>query len=364
MKKLLSSFFIVLILLVIMNIGCSKKSAGKPSAIDTTTKITTPIPTSLDTITAAGRNAGIGSVNAANQLNNPAGIFVDSAGDIYIADYFNCRVQEWIPGADSGITVAGGNGAGSAANQLYYPVGLCLDNAGNIYVVDYGNGGRVQKWAPGATIGITVAGGNGSGSAANQFSNPKSVWLDAGAYIYVSDGGNYRVQKFPPGSTSSTNGVTAAGGNGYGTAANQLSDEVPGLFIDKIGNLYVVDNSNQPRIQKFPPGSSSATNGITVAGNINLNDTAANVLFDPVDVAVDDSGYMYVSDDGYNRVQKFPPNSTSGTNGVTVAGSSKAIGGSAYNLLQNPTYIFLDAGAKNLYISDSYNDRIQKYELK
>src|SRR5437870_2902852 len=80
--------------------------------------------------------------------------------------------------SQNGITVAGGNGYGSAANQLNGPNGVFVDAGGNIFVADAGNH-RIQKWAPGATQGITVAGGNGVGSAANQFNNPAGLFVDA-----------------------------------------------------------------------------------------------------------------------------------------------------------------------------------------
>ena len=116
------------------------------------------------TKTVAGAN---GRGNAPNQFAYPKGVFVDAAGNIYVADGNNHRVQKWAPVATSGITVAGGNGQGSAANQLSFPEGVFVDTAGNIYVADASNH-RIQKWAPGAAQGVTVAGGNGEGSATNQ----------------------------------------------------------------------------------------------------------------------------------------------------------------------------------------------------
>jgi len=59
-------------------------------------------------------------------------------------------------------TVAGGNGAGSEANQLSYPSGIFVDKSGNIFISDSGNN-RIQKYAPEATSGVTVAGGQWSG---------------------------------------------------------------------------------------------------------------------------------------------------------------------------------------------------------
>ena len=64
--------------------------------------------------------------------------------------------------ATIGTTVAGGNGNGSAANQLYSPIGIFVDASGNTFVADFLNH-RIQKWAPGASTGTTVAGGNASG---------------------------------------------------------------------------------------------------------------------------------------------------------------------------------------------------------
>ncbi|MGQ4828401.1 hypothetical protein ACQ10I_19535, partial [Enterococcus faecalis] len=81
------------------------------------------------------------------QLKNPSGIFVDSKGAIYIADTDNDRIQKWLPGDSIGVTVAGGNGRGIAANQLSYPTAVYVDAYDNIYIAD-GFNARIQKWAP------------------------------------------------------------------------------------------------------------------------------------------------------------------------------------------------------------------------
>jgi DNA-binding beta-propeller fold protein YncE len=52
----------------------------------------------------------------------------------------------------NGVTVAGGNGPGSAANQLYYPKGIAVSPSGDLYVADGGNN-RIQFWSVGATQG-------------------------------------------------------------------------------------------------------------------------------------------------------------------------------------------------------------------
>jgi len=305
-------------------------------------------------ITVAGGN---GQGSAANQLNAPYSVFVDAKGYIYIGDDGNQRVQKFPPGSSSvtnGVTIAGGNGVGSNANQFYNPVSIFVDGSGNLFAADEGNN-RVQKFLPGSLTGITVAGGNGAGVGYNQFNGPSSVFIDAGGYIYVVDLLNERIMKFPPGSTSATNGVVVAGGNGQGYGGNQFNYPAS-VYIDASGYIYVADQINN-RIQKFPPNSTSATYGVTVAGG-NSYGSKANQLSSPSAVFVDASGYIYVADELNNRVQKFPPNSSILTNGITVGGGNG--GGSGANQLSYPLSVNVDSEG-NIYVADPGNNRIQKF---
>ncbi len=113
-----------------------------------------------------------------------------------------------------------------------------------------------------AQIGVIVAGGNGMGSALNQIWEPNGISMAANGYMYIADGKNNRVQKWLLGDTL---GVTVAGGNGQGNAANQL-DYIWGLAVDTALNVYIPDNSNH-RIQKWAPGASSANTIASGLGN-------------------------------------------------------------------------------------------------
>jgi sugar lactone lactonase YvrE len=312
------------------------------------------------TITTVAGGNGQGS--AADQLNNPNDVFVDFSGNVYVADAINNRIQMFPAGSNSatdGVTVAGGNGQGSGATQLDGPVGVYVDGSGNIYVSDIQNN-RIQKFPAGstsATSAVTVAGGNGQGNAANQLNAPLGIYMDQAGDLYVADGYNNRIQKFTAGSTSSTPAHTVAGGNGGGYNANQLVGP-DGIFVDANGNLYIADKGNS-RIQKFPSGSDSATNGITVAGSNTLG-AAANQLNLPTGVVVDGSGNIYVTDQQNNRVQKFV--SVGGvidSNGLTVAGVN-GVNGSGQQDLNGPISARIDAHG-NIYVADEGNDRIQKY---
>jgi hypothetical protein len=84
-----------------------------------------------------------------------------------------------------GYTVAGGNGYGYGADQLEGPAGIFVDPAGNLYLADVFND-RIQKWSPGSNFGLTVAGGNGQGYAANQLILPWGIFGDQNGFIFVS----------------------------------------------------------------------------------------------------------------------------------------------------------------------------------
>ncbi len=276
----------------------------------------------------------------------PNRVFVDLAGNIYVLEENNSRVQKFAPESSVGSTVAGGNGWGSEANQFAGPSDIFVDLSGNIYVSDRNNH-RIQKWAVGATTGTTVAGGNGNGSAANQLSYPSGVFVDLAGNIYVSEQDNHRVSKFAPGVA---NGIIVAGGNGQGSASNQLSGPQD-VFVDLAGNIYIADSWNS-RIQKWAP---NATSGITVAGY--GWGSGASQLSNPQSVFVDVAGSIYIADTQNHRIQKW---AAGAIEGVTVAGGRFGQG-SASNQLSYPQDAFVDL-AGNIYVADRDNYRIQKYE--
>jgi len=163
--------------------------------------------------------AGTGTAgSAANQLNNPVSVFVDAQGNIYVSDQSNYRIQKFPAGSTAGsdgITVAGTTPSGylNSANQLQQPSGIFVDGSGNVYVADTFNN-RIQEFLAGSTAGsngITVAGTGTQGTGANQLSFPLTVALDGSGNIYVTDGSYNRIQKFAPGSMGGDNGTTVAG---------------------------------------------------------------------------------------------------------------------------------------------------------
>jgi hypothetical protein len=148
--------------------------------------------------------AGLGNIsNTSMGLDGPRGIGVDEHNAwLYVADTINNRIQRYSlndPWPANGTTVAGGNGAGSGSNQLNYPIDVTVSTkTGAIYIADFYNH-RIQRWQQGATEGVTIAGdpyGN-LGSSATQLNYPAGLALNTNeTQIYVADRSNNRIQRF------------------------------------------------------------------------------------------------------------------------------------------------------------------------
>ncbi len=291
-------------------------------------------------ITVAGSSHGT-SGNTPDLLNSPIGIFLDDTGNLYIADQANDRIQKWIPGTGTGITVAGGNGFGSSSKQLFSPSSVFVDDSGYIFIADKVNN-RIQKWHEGVDSGITVAGGHGSGTAANQIS-PNTVWVNKTGAMYIYD--SYRIQKWLPGSDS---GITVAGGHGNGNALNQLYGG--DMYVDTSHTMYICDAMNH-RVLKWKEGDSTGT---VVAGGNGLG-TANNQFDNPQGITLDNNGNMYISDGAHNaRIFKWALGADSGT---VIAGSTYG------NLSQlNEPYSIKLFQDTILYVADAGNNRILKFQ--
>lgn len=290
--------------------------------------------------------AGTGEGTEENEFCFPSGITVDGSGNIYIADQFNHRVQKWIPGATKGITVAGVSGQGDGADQLNYPMAVAVDAKGNLYVSDAANS-RVQMFTPGSVIGITVAGGNGRGNGAGQLNMPFGICLDEAGHIYIADNYNHRIQRWVPGASA---GVTVAGGHGQGKATNQL--QYPSsVKIDKYGTLFIADAAND-RVQAWKQG---AERGFTVAGGQGRGKGMEQLYF-PTDIAINAAGDLFISDQTNQRIQRWTPGAQTG---ITVAGGNGQ--GSSMDQFNYPYGLFVDE-EDNIYVADHYNHRIQFFQ--
>ncbi len=300
------------------------------------------------------------------QLNSPYGVAIDSAGNLYISDTENQRIRKVSNGV---ITTVAGNGTAgfsgdngpAASATLGTPLGIAVDFAGSLYFADRDNN-RVRKVANGmittvAGNGTQGFGGDNGPATIAQFSNPISVAVDSSGNLYITDSRNNRVRKVSNGVIITVvGGGTLVGDNGPATSA-QLGDPA-GIALDSAGNLYVADPVSN-RIWEVSNGVITAVAGNGTAGFSGDNGPATSAqLNSPISVAVDTAGNLYIADGNNTRVRKV-------ANGVitTIAGNASGgfsgDNGPATSAQLYPVGVAVDSSG-NLYISDTYNERIRK----
>ncbi|CAF5059436.1 unnamed protein product [Rotaria sp. Silwood1] len=192
------------------------------------------------------------------------------------------------------------------------------------------------KWAQN---GITVAGGNGWGSGTNQLNQPFGLYVDDDRTIYVADWMNHRIVQWKSGAT---NGKVVAGGNGQGNGAHQLNSPRD-VIIDKESDSLIISDSGNGRVVRWP--RRNGTRGQTIISNISC-----------WGLTMDDNGSLYVVDAGEHEVRRYKIGDTKGT--VVAGGNGE---GNRLDQLSNPHYVFVDR-EHSVYVSDLRNDRVMKWE--
>ena len=290
-------------------------------------------------VTVAGLTGSGG--NAANLLNQPWNLFVDTNYNMYIADSLNHRIQFWPAGAVLGSTVAGiAASSGNTATQLNTPSDVFVDSRGNFYVADRTNN-RIQFFPNGSTTGSTVTTGWGG------LGGFRGVLVDSSNNVFGSDTSNNALWR---------NHTVQLGYNGAGGASNQLNGP-QGIAVDttiNVGYVYIA-NANQHTVVQWVPGASTGT---VVAGTNGVSGNNNSTMFYPVAVKIDPLGNLFVVDNNNHRVQLYCRYPSVLSYGRTIAGTG--VLGSTPVTLNYPSGIALDKDL-NLYVADTSNHRIQKF---
>ncbi|MFC4244081.1 cell wall-binding repeat-containing protein [Gryllotalpicola reticulitermitis] len=305
---------------------------------------------------------------------SPSSIAVDGAGDLYIGDD-NGYVEEVTPSGT--LSVIAGNGgelmtaAGPALATSIAAAGVAVDSAGDVFVADQ-NGfiDRVTGGVLSIVAGLSVA--PIPGPATSSPVGTDGVAVDAAGNLYVADAMNGFVEKID---TTGTLSIVAGSGSADVTTQRPTAGPatasliVPvGVAVDASGDLYIADANGY--VEKVDPsGTLSIIAGDGESGVAPVPGTALDSPLTPAAIAVDRSGNVYLAD-AVGYAEKVTPSgvlSIVAGNGSALGGGFGGLGGSdvptpgpaTKSALGITTGIAVDASG-DLYLADVENSLVEK----
>ncbi len=314
----------------------------------------------------AGTSGSSNGTGATARFNGPAGVAVDSAGNVYVADRDNHIIRKVTPaGVVSTLAGLAGNvgstdGTNGAA-RFNGPSGVAVDSEGNVYVADTSNH-TIRKVTPAGVVTTMVGSAGETGSdngttSVARFNGPSGVAVDSLGNLYVADTSNHTIRRVTPGGVVSTLAGLAGNAGSTDTPARFLRPA--GLAVDGVGNVYVADQNNHTIRKVSPAGVVTTLAGL--AGNVGSTDgldSAARFNL-PSGVAVDGAGNLYVVDQNNFTIRKLTPagvvTTLAGLAGS--AGSTEGTGRAAR--FTSPLGVAVDS-AGNVYVADAGNHTIRK----
>ncbi|MDE0625940.1 MAG: M12 family metallo-peptidase [Bryobacterales bacterium] len=334
----------------------------------------------IETLAGGGGPGFSGDGGTASQalLDTPAGVAVDAAGNVFVADTSNTRIRRI--DAMSGVieTVAGtgeagysGDGEAATAAMLFAPQGVAVDGSGNVYIADTLNH-RVRR-IDSVTRTISSIAGSGSptaswaGGEAGQarLDAPVSLALDgSGSVLFVDSNRLWKLDA--SGMTKKLAGTGSVGDSGDGGPASEAMFNRPqGIVADKAGNVYIADTSNH-RIRWIDvvTGLIATLAGTGESGNSGDGGPASDARLSwPHDVALDPAGNVLVADTRNHRIRRIDVlTGVIETVGAAGGGGSLENGGLAsVPALHGPTQVAVD-GEGNIYVAERWNRRVVRVD--
>ena len=288
-----------------------------------------------------GSYGGDGGPAIEGDLNYPQGVAVDGSGNLYIADTGNHRIRRvdangvisTVAGTgqrtDKEVHVGGwigkygGDGGPAVKAHLNFPTAVAVDGAGNLYVADSWNNLIRRVDAEGT---ISTVAGSGTGTGRDRYYNqrsysgdgglaiearlyhPAGVAVDGSGNLYIADTGNGRIRRVDRSGIITTiagNGMSDYSGDG-GPAIEASFRAAVTVALDGLGNLYIADAGNG-RIRRVDRSGIITTIAGIGQGRFSRLPGPANmaVLDNPLGVAADGLGNVFVSDSWNNHIRRI-----------------------------------------------------------
>ena len=265
------------------------------------------------------------------RFNDPAGLAVDSSGNLFIADSQNHVIRKL--STNGTVTTFAGSTMGAPFDS---PSGIAVDAGGNLFVSDTGNQ-VIRKIAPGGAITILAgsvgeAGSTNGVGAAARFNSPLGLAVDSSGNLFVADSGNHVIRKITADATVSTfAGEPEVWGDSDGIGSAAHFNSPVGITLAGGGGLFVTDANNHTIRRISADGVVTTFAG--VAGEDGCVDGAGQAarFCKPAGIACDGVRYLYVCDSFSHTLRRITlatrqvitlagrtgdEGSTDGTNGV------------------------------------------------
>ncbi len=326
--------------------------------------------------TGHGGYWGEGGLATAAQLNIFGGIAVDKFGNIYIAQSSRIVKVDAATGlihTVAGTGISGFNGDGILATTAQINGGdiVVVDTIGNFYIGD-GNNFRIRK-VDVATGIITTFAGNGINGFTGDGGPATAADFDFGAFTFDIFGNmivqavpDHRIRKIDPSGIITTiagTGLTGNTGDGGPAISATMTPDAGGICTDRYGNIYFSDSFAAVRKINVSTGIITKVAGagdFMATPYLGEGGPATDAHINPFAVAVDDSGNLYIDDDGNSLIEKVDAfgiiHSIAGTG---IHGYSGDGGPATSAKINYPENVVLD-GCGNVYIADFNNARVRK----